>query len=107
EDSAAVIFDGGISQLSNLGDPIIGTTPTTYLGLGASYVGQVANFINTYTNPGGFWGTLGFDSTTGGTTLFTDDIDLTNFTSESFVGLGSETSAKLTGTITPPGGFFG
>jgi autotransporter-associated beta strand protein len=106
EDNAAVIFDGGISQLSNLGYSI-GTTSTTYLGLGASYVNQVANFISTYANPGGFSGTLGFDNTTGGTTTFTDNIDLTNFTSGSFVGLGSETSAVLTGTITPPGGTNG
>ena len=107
EDSAAVVFDGGISQLSNLGYTI-GTTSSTYLGLGSSYVGQVANFISTYANPSSFSGTLGFDNTAGGTTTFTDAIDLTNFQmGGSFVGLGSETKAILTGLITPPGGFFG
>ena len=104
EDTASVILDGsGPSQVANLS--LIGTGPQTYLGLGANYSDSVSAFIGMgKISPGSFQGTLGFDSTSGVPATFADNIDLTNFTSTNFVGLGSATSAILTGTITPPGG---
>jgi hypothetical protein len=106
EDNATVVFDGGIAQLSGLAYAI-GTTSTTYLGLGATYEGHVASFISSYTSPASFTGTLGFDTTAGGTSTFSDAVDLTGFTDGNFIGLGSATSAILTGQITPPGGAAG
>jgi hypothetical protein len=107
EDNAEVVFDGGPSQLSAI-TYALGTTSTTYIGLGASYEGQVASFIAAHLSPGSFQGTLGFDNTTGGNSTFSDPIDLTNFSADGgFVGLGSATKATLTGMITPPGGAAG
>ena len=49
-------------------------------------------------------GTLGFDTVRWprrSPQTFSDPIDLTNFSSSEFVGLGSATSAILSGAITP------
>lgn len=118
EDNISVIFDGsGPSQLAGLTD--VGTGPYTYLGLGGRFdgmstesgyatSGDVATFLNSgLLNQGSFEGSLGFDTTTGATATFSDAVDLTNFTSGRFVGLGSATNAILSGTITPPGGSCG
>ncbi len=110
EDNVSVILDGpGPSQISTLEDiGFEGSSTTTYLGMGSGYAGSVAGLLTFVYEPG-FQGTLGFDTISGPTTTFPDNIDLTNFQSEggSFVGLGSATSAILTGTITPPGGLSG
>ena len=102
EDSASVIFDGGPSQLS-LGD-WIGTSGTSYVGIGSSNIGTVSSFISNNLSASNFSGTLGLDTVSGAPATFTDDIDLSAFQSGSFIGLGSATSAILTGTITPPYG---
>ena len=110
EDNVSVIFDGSspTSQLASIAANIvdIGTSSSGYLGLGENYIGSVAAFLaSPKLSQGGFSGTLGFDNTIGGTSLFTDaNIDLTNFTSGSFVGIGSATKAIISGTITPPHG---
>ena len=106
EDNVSVIFDGaGYSQVSGLED-IGGTGPSTYVGVGRNYAGSVGSFVGLLYQPG-FGGTLGFDTTSGATATFGDNIDLTNFTNGYFNGLGSSTSAILTGTVTPPGGSAG
>ena len=102
EDSASVIFDGGPGQLT-LGDAI-GTTVSTYVGIGSSNAGSVPSFISSNLSPSAFAGTLGFDTVSGATATFADNIDLSAFSGTDFIGLGSATSAILTGTITPPGG---
>ncbi len=102
EDSASVIFDGGPGQLT-LGD-WIGTTVSTYVGIGSSNAGSVSSFISSNLSPAYFSGTLGLDTVSGATATFADAIDLSGFTGTDFIGLGSATSAILTGTITPPGG---
>jgi hypothetical protein len=85
-----------------------------YLGLDGSFAtttGAVSTFIGTYV-PGASGlgntinGTLGFDSYNdisipGGTNTFSDPINLTNFVSPNFLGLGSSSTAILAGTITP------
>ena len=104
EDSISVVLDGTpATQLTNL--PLIGTSSGTYLGLGESYIGNVASFLTSpQISQANFVGTLGFDNTTGGTSTFGDAVDLTGFTNSGFVGLGSASSAIITGFITPPGG---
>lgn len=105
EDNISVILDGNpTTQTSNVSN--IGVPDGTYLGLGAGYIGHVAAFLASGNiDQSNFTGTLGFDNTTGGTSTFGDDIDMTNFDSDSqFPGLGSATKAILTGFITPPGG---
>lgn len=108
EDGVKVILDGsGPSQYAGLED--IGTTGGNYLGLGRAYgsSGNVTSFLSFMHSSGSdanFAGTLGFDTTSGSTATFVDHVDLTYFTNAAFVGLGSATSAILTGTITPPGG---
>jgi autotransporter-associated beta strand protein len=117
EDSVSVILDSspsnlagtGTTQVSGIED--IGTAPTTYLGLGAGYAGagNVSGFIswlNATGSAANFQGTLGFDTTTGAVQVFNSDpVNLSNFTSTGFVGIGSETTAILgpTAVITPPG----
>jgi hypothetical protein len=103
--SMSVILDGSYStQVARLTDGIFFDDGQSYIGLGKNYNGDVANFIN-FVGPGGFEGTLGFDTTSGATANFTETIDLANFDTEFFVGLGSATKAILSGTIIPPGGF--
>jgi fibronectin-binding autotransporter adhesin len=81
---------------------------TAYLGLDGAFAttsGAVASFISTYGPSLGstISGSLGFDTTASPTTpqTFSDPIDLTDFSSPYFQGLGSATSAILTGSITP------
>jgi len=106
EDNISVIFDGaGLSQLSTIED--IGTGSGNYLGLGGSYATHVAAFLGSgLISPGSFYGTLGFDTTSGAAVTFPDTIDLTNFQTgyNTFIGLGSATTAILSGQIIPPGG---
>ncbi|HMD60370.1 MAG TPA: hypothetical protein VKG78_03010, partial [Opitutaceae bacterium] len=84
-----------------------------YLGLDGTFVnpGAVATFISTYGPALGpnMNGTLGFDTVANPSSpnIFSDAIDLSNFSSEGFVGLGSATAAILTGPITPaPSGYL-
>ena len=113
EDNVSVILDGASpSQISGISD--IGSTSSNYLGVGRGYSasGDVTSFL-AYMNSSGsaanFGGTLGFDTTSGATVTFNDPIDLTNFASGGFSGLGSATQAVLSSTavITPPGGAAG
>jgi fibronectin-binding autotransporter adhesin len=82
-----------------------------YLGLdgtfaSASTPGAVAAFLSTYgpTLGPSISGTLGFDTIANPSSpnVFGDAINLSAFTSSLFLGLGSQTAAVLTGTITPP-----
>jgi hypothetical protein len=105
EDKISVILNGNpATQISSLS--AIGTSTSTYLGLGASYIGNVQAFLtSSKINPSTFQGTLGFDNTAGGTSQFTDAIDMTAFNFDSgLVGLGSTSKAVIAGFITPPGG---
>jgi fibronectin-binding autotransporter adhesin len=81
-----------------------------YLGLDGTFTTptSVTSFLTTYGPSLGaaIDGTLGFDSynnvlSPGSTNTFSDPINLTNFSSSNFVGLGSSSAAVLTGTITP------
>jgi autotransporter-associated beta strand protein len=80
-----------------------------YLGLDGTFVnpGAVAAFITTYGPSLGpnMNGTLGFDTVgnPGTPNVFSDPINLNQFYSEGFLGLGSATTAILTGAITPAG----
>lgn len=133
--SVSVIFNpisgySAGSTYSGLDSVTMGSS-TAYAGLGSPFAatGNVASFESNYLNPGSFIGTLGLDTTTGPTALmngttavlsyvaangtgsipvFADTIDLSGFpTSSSFQGLGSATSAIVTGQIIPPGGLSG
>jgi autotransporter-associated beta strand protein len=113
EDSVSVIV-GSPSLIGSLED--IGTSTSTYLGMGSTGTGtgfaisgnvsSFISFLHTSGSDANFGGTLGFDTTSGSTATFTDAVNLTTFTSGSFVGLGSATSAILSSSavITPPGG---
>jgi autotransporter-associated beta strand protein len=79
-----------------------------YLGLDGSFAttpGAVSNFISTFGPSMGasINGTLGFDTVAspGSPQTFSDPIDLSQFTSPGFAGLGSATSAILSGAISP------
>ena len=85
---------------------------TAYLGLDGSFVtsGEVSGFLATHGPTLGplINGTLGFDTfaNPASPNVFNDPIDLINFTSASFLGLGSATAAILgaSAVITPAGG---
>jgi fibronectin-binding autotransporter adhesin len=79
-----------------------------YLGLDGSFAstsGAVSGFIGNFGTSLGanINGTLGFDTFASPSSpqTFSDPIDLSHFTSSSFAGLGSATSAILSGAITP------
>jgi len=78
-----------------------------YLGLDGTFVtpGAVVAFLSTYgpTLGPNIGGTLGFDTVANPSTpnIFSDPINLSNFYSEGFLGLGSATAAILTGPINP------
>ena len=107
----ALILDGaGPTQIGTITD-LESSSDQTYLGLGSGYAGtgSVSTFLSFMSgsgSAGNLAGTLGFDTTSGTTATFNDPVDLTDFTSEGFVGLGSATRAILgpSATITPPGG---
>jgi autotransporter-associated beta strand protein len=121
EDSVTVILDApasgvltsGTAQVTNLED--IGVDSSrAYLGLGggystAGYVPAFLSWMDTSGSSENFAGTLGFDTTTGSVVTFNDPVDLSSFTNDSFVGLGSATTAILGSgaVITPPGGWNG
>jgi autotransporter-associated beta strand protein len=111
-DTVSLIFDGDPTlQLSGVGAiSTAGASGATYLGLGSgsdsdgyNQPGFTAAFITGLGSS--FTGTLGFDTTTGSTSIFDDALDLSALTSTNFVGLGSATSAILgpDAVITPPG----
>ena len=89
--------------------PNLTVTNQSYLGLDGRYTqaGAVSSFLSTFGSQLGTTidGTLGFDTFASPSTpnSFGDPINLAPFGSESFVGLGSATSAILTSTavITP------
>ena len=78
---------------------------------GRVYAGAVneamAGFLGTSAQQNAFAGTLGFDTVSGATATFPDAINLNNFTNEGFIGLGSATSAILSGPISLPADFGG
>ena len=111
---ASVILDGaGVSQISSVtGFQTPGAR--TYLGLGGGYaansgVETFLSYLSTYGNPALFTGSIGFDTTAAGAgpNNFGNAVDLANFTSTNFVGLGSATNAVLSGPLTPPNGVMG
>src|SRR6185436_606886 len=61
-------------------------------------------FINRF-DPANTHGTIGFDSLSTIPTVFSDSISLAGFTSTT-LRLGSASTAKLTGTITPSGTIY-
>jgi autotransporter-associated beta strand protein len=77
-----------------------------YLGLDGTFAstpGAVSTFLGYFGAAQGsaIDGTIGFDSIEGGTNTFSDPINLANYTSPDFLGLGSSTSAIVSGAITP------
>jgi autotransporter-associated beta strand protein len=97
------------TSFSSLSSSGLQVTNSGYLGLDGTFVnpGAVTAFLATYgpTLGPNISGTLGFDTVAnpGNPNVFADPIDLSNFYSEGFLGLGSATAAVLTGTITPSG----
>jgi autotransporter-associated beta strand protein len=94
---------GSIASLASTG---LQVTAQGYLGLDSPFTsaGAVSAFLGTYgpTLGPAINGTLGFDTVAGGTAnVFSDPINLASFTSNNFTGLGSESAATLSGTITP------
>jgi autotransporter-associated beta strand protein len=89
----------------------VGSDGTAYLGLDGAFTqtNAVATFLSTYGPSLGasINGTLGFDTfaSPASPQTFNDPINLVNFTSPNFIGLGSATSAILGAgaTITPAG----
>ncbi len=87
-------------------------TNSGYLGLDGTFVnpGAVTAFLATYGPALGpsINGTLGFDTVNnaGSPNVFSDPVNLGQFSSEYFLGLGSATTAILTGVITPSGGSY-
>lgn len=85
EDNISVILDGNpATQISNLAD--IGTSSGTYLGFGASYIGSLGGVTGLLASSkiglAGFQGTLGFDTTSGVTSNFTDNVDLSSISTD-------------------------
>jgi fibronectin-binding autotransporter adhesin len=108
---SGLITSSGLLGLSSTGLQVVNFG---YLGLDgefASTPGAVSTFLSTYGSGtmglgNNINGTLGFDSYNdiadpGGTNTFSDAIDLTHFSSAFFLGLGSSSTAILSGTITP------
>lgn len=75
-----------------------------YIGLASIPLSLQLSFIDRF-DPAATNGTIGFDTLDGTTTEFADAISLLGFSS-STVRLGSSTSARLTGTLTPPGSVY-
>jgi autotransporter-associated beta strand protein len=110
ENAALILAPNGPpgSSLSGLSTVQVGASEAAYLGLDGTFAttpGAVSSFISTYGPALGpvINGTLGFDTVAspGSPNVFSDPIDLTQFTSPNFIGLGSETAAVLSGAITP------
>jgi fibronectin-binding autotransporter adhesin len=124
-----LVMTGSLSQFESLsinnaqvilaptGDPVAALGSLTssgalqvnsqgYLGLGGTYAnaGALSNFLTTYGLALGntINGSLGLESV-GNSGTFTDTIDLTDFTSEGFLGLGTTGNVTITGTILPAG----
>jgi autotransporter-associated beta strand protein len=97
------------TSFSSLSPSGLQVTNSGYLGLDGTFAnpGAVTAFLSTYgpTLGANISGTLGFDTVAnpGNPNIFADPINLWNFTSEDFLGLGSATAAILTGAITPAG----
>jgi fibronectin-binding autotransporter adhesin len=111
--NASVILDGsGPAQVAGVNHFFAGDS--SYLGFGSNYSGggTISTILSNMVSNGdaaAYSGTLGFDTTTGPAATFNDPVDLTLFTNDNFVGLGSATKAILSpsATITPPGGLTG
>jgi autotransporter-associated beta strand protein len=116
ENAALILAPTGsvASSFSGLTALQVGNGPlgeSAYLGLDGTFAttsGAVSGFLTAYGPSLGpvFKGTLGFDTvafSSSSPNSFSDPIDLSNFTSPHFLGLGSETTAILAGTITPAG----
>ncbi len=121
-DVSSITVSGTQLILAPLGNPVssysslgstglqVGVPDDTpgYLGLDGAFAttpGAVAAFLANFGPSMGasINGTLGFDTVAspGSPQTFSDPIDLSHFTSPSFAGLGSSTSAILSGNITP------
>lgn len=105
----------GVIFLANQAIPGAGTVGASsggYIGVGES--GGMESVLAKIASRTAFNGTLGFDTDpdlSSVPTTFADTVDLTDFTADNdsvnpqrFWGLGSLTTAKLTGAITPPTG---
>jgi autotransporter-associated beta strand protein len=110
-DAPSIDLTSGTTQIIGVTDDIGVETNAAYLGLGkayaaSGYVTAFLSYLNTTGSSGHFYGTFGFDTTTGATATFNDPVDLTSFPQGAFTGLGSATSAILSpsAVITPPGG---
>jgi len=112
--AAQVILAPAGDPFSALGDLTASSVQVTnggYLGLDGTYAstaGAVASFISNLGSAQGssINGSVGLDSYghTSSPSTYSDTIDLTNFTSSGFTGLGSATAAIVSGTIMPVGG---
>jgi len=103
-DGAGVIFYTADS-IPATGD--ISAVNNGYIGTGFS--GGMTTILSHIANKSTFSGSLGFDTNpdlSSAPTTFADTLDLSAFSADhtQFIGLGSRTSATLTGTITPPSG---
>lgn len=116
-DHAAVIFysPGSIPETGDITARNQGYVSTGYnhLASGANGVGGITTILSHITDPANFNGSLGFDTDPDQSdipTTFYDDINLSAFAPDGmdpqagFWGLGSQTSAIITGHITPPDG---
>lgn len=125
-----LVMTGSLSQFQSLsvnsaqvilaptGDPVAALGSLTssgalqvnsqgYLGLGGTFAnaGAVSNFLATYGTALGssINGSLGLESI-GNSGTFTDTIDLTSFSNEGFLGLGTTGAVTIVGTILPAAG---
>jgi len=116
-DRAAVIFytPGSIPEVGDIAAYNGGYISTGYnhLAPGANGVGGMTTLLSHITDPSSFNGSLGFDTDpdeSEGPTTFYDALNLSAFAPDGsdpqagFWGLGSQTSAIITGRITPPNG---
>jgi autotransporter-associated beta strand protein len=104
--TGATIADGGLVIFGNSGaftaTSGVNAINNGYAGVSYTDSGAMAALI-AKTAPASYTGTIGFDSTSE-TPTFTDDVNLSGFDSSKLVGLGTSTSARLAGTLTPPSG---
>lgn len=100
-----------LGSLGSVGPSGIQVTNGGYLGLDGTFAtteGAVTTFFSTYGSSLGntISGSVGLDSYghTSSPSTFSSIIDLSNFTSPTFTGLGSATSAIMSASILPVGG---
>ena len=109
--SGGTVADGtGVVFYSAGSLPATGNIAATNQGyVSTGYSGGMTSIIGHIGSPGTFNGALGFDTDpdqSSTPTVFSDTINLSAFSTNStvFYGLGTQTSAILTGHITPPSG---